>query len=152
MSDIGEYDSVSADDHAALAALCTEYCWLRDFGQVEKIPLLYTEDCEWIPPAGLGYAPSPITGREALANALSKRNAEYVTRTLISNLRFVKDGDRTARGWVNFTIYAAHRDEVKVPVPQMVGDWICTFHKGGDGRWRFARKKTEIAFGGLRVV
>jgi ketosteroid isomerase-like protein len=152
MTDIGDYGSLDASDQAALTALCTEYCWLRDYSQVEKIPLLFTEDCLWIPPAGLGYAPVALEGRQALADALSRRNKDFVTRTLISNLRFVKDGPDTARGSVNFTIYAAHRDELKVPIPQMIGDWLCTFRKGSDGRWRFATKKTELAFGGLRVV
>jgi ketosteroid isomerase-like protein len=152
MSDIGDRNSVDVDDYVALTVLCTEYCWLRDFSQVEQIPELFTEDCVWVPPPGLGYAPAPLHGRKALADALARRNTEYVTRTLISNSRFVKDGPNTARGWVNYTIYAAHRDEVKVPVPQMVGDWICTFEKGADGRWRFKTKKTEISFGGLRSV
>lgn len=152
MEDIGDYDSLSPEDRMALTALCTEYAWRKDFFHVEKIAELFTEDCVWYPVPGTTYAPTTIEGRQAVHEAWTKRSREFLTRTMISNLRFVKDGPKSARGWVNFTEYAVHVDEVKVPIPLMVGDWLDTYEKCADGKWRIKTKRSEIKFGGLRVV
>jgi ketosteroid isomerase-like protein len=146
------YDALSVDDRAALTALCTEYMWLKDNFRGEKVPELFTDDCVWTPSQRTPHTRKEVRGRKAIIEAWSNRTREILTRTLISNLRFVKDGPAAARGWVHFTEYAAHLDEVKVPVPIVIGDWIDTYVKGVDGRWRIKSKTTEIAFGGFRSV
>jgi hypothetical protein len=152
MEESARHDSLSARDYAALTALCIEYMWLKDHFMAERVPDLFTEDCIWIPSQETPNARNAVVGREALIAVWSKRTRSILTRTLISNPRFKKDGANGARGWLHFTEYAAHIDEVKVPVPLLVGDWVDTFEKGVDGRWRFKSKRTSVVFGGFRSV
>jgi hypothetical protein len=151
LADLGGYDSVSVEDRIALTALCTEYCWLKDNSQAEKVADLFTDDGVWGLPPGHPSG-TEVRGRKALVEAWTKRTKAYVSRTLISNLRFLRDGPNSVRGWVTFCEFAAHRDELKVATPLMVGDWVDTYRKGADGKWLFTSRNINIIFGGLRVV
>lgn len=153
MSDQFAYHSVSPEDRAALTALNTEYAWLVDFGHAERIPELFTDDCVWEPPPG--YPGKTLTGRGEMID-FWKRRADpsqfpFVSQRLISNLRFAMDGPTAARGWVSFTEYAARIGEKASATPVLVGNWLDTYAKGADGKWRFRTRKVSITFGGLNV-
>lgn len=152
MPELEAYDALAAADRSALTALCTEYMWLKDNFRAERVPDLFTEDCVWIPSQRTPNTRSEVRGRSALVKVWSNRTREILTRTLISNLRFVKEGPDSAQGWVHFTEYAAHLDEIKTPVPIVIGDWFDTYRRCADGKWRIRSKRTEVAFGGFRSV
>ncbi|MGO9931081.1 MAG: nuclear transport factor 2 family protein [Steroidobacteraceae bacterium] len=151
MSDLDDYDSLGAEDRAALTALCTEYCWRKDNFQAEKVADLFTDDGVWGLPPGHPSG-TEVRGRKALVDAWTKRPKYCVSRTLISNLRFLPDGPDAARGWVTFCEFAAHRDDFRPANVLMVGDWVDTYRKGADGKWQFTSRNINILFGGMRVM
>jgi hypothetical protein len=151
MSELAAYDSLTPEVRTALTALCTEHCWLKDHLQAELIPALYTEDGRYETPLG-GPNGTVIEGRSALTELWGTRTKSFLTRTLLANMRFVQDSPTSVRGWISFSEFAAHMNEMKVALPMMVGEWVDTYEKGADSRWKIKSRKVEIRFGGPRAV
>jgi len=149
MSDLFAYDTLSVEDRANLTALCMEYAWRVDFGHAETVPELFTDDCTWVAPPGAAVG-GTVHGKAQMIDHWKRRaQVAVTTRHLLSNLRFVKDGPNTARGWVSLTCYVAHRDEPKPATPKIVCDYHDTYEKGVDGRWRIRVRRIEGVFGAL---
>lgn len=149
MSDLFAYDTLSTEDRSSLTALCMEYCWRVDFGHAERIPELFTEDCVWVAPPGAAVG-GTVTGMAQMIDHWRRRaQLRVTTRHLLSNLRYTADGPAGARGWISLTCYVAHEGEPKPASAKIVADYLDTYRKGADGRWRICTRRIETIFGGL---
>jgi hypothetical protein len=149
MSELFAYDTLSIADRTALTALCTEYCWRVDFGHAERIPDLFTDDCTWVGPPGAAVG-GTVHGRAQMIDHWKRRaQVPVTTRHLLSNLRFVQDSPKSARGWISLTCYVAYRGEPKPAAPKIVVDYLDAYEKGADGRWRIKERRIEGVFGAL---
>ncbi len=149
MSDEFAYGNVSAEDRASLTALCMEYCWRVDFGHALRVPELFTEDCLWVAPPGAAVGGS-VSGMAQMIDHWKRRGQVRVTtRHLLTNLRFAMEGRDGARGWVSLIVYVAHEGEAKTSVPKIVADYLDTYARGADGRWRIRTRHIHTVFGAL---
>ncbi len=153
MSDLAGYDTLSVEDRVALTTLIMEYAWRADHPHehADSVPELFTDDCVWeLPP---GHPSGTIRGRGEIVQywrgRLDPAKFPYVSRRLISNLRFVQDGPGTARGWISFTEYGAKIGGPTPATPVIIGDWLDSYQKGADGKWKIKARKVEIKFGSL---
>jgi uncharacterized protein (TIGR02246 family) len=149
MSDLLEYQTLSVEDRVGLTALNMEYAWRVDFGHAESVPELFTDDCVWAAPPGAAVG-GTVNGRAQMIDHWKRRaQVQVTTRHVISNLRFVLDSPATARGWVSLTCYVAHQGEPKPATAKIVADYLDTYAKGADGRWRIRTRHIETVFGAL---
>jgi len=149
MSDPSAYDTLDPADRAALTALCMEYCWRVDFGHAECVPELFTEDCLWVAPPGAAVGGS-VSGMAQMIDHWKRRaQVRVTTRHLLTNLRFVMDGADAARGWISLIVYVAHEGEAKTSTPKIVADYLDTYARGADGRWRIRTRHIHTVFGAL---
>jgi|SRR5271155_5677514 len=147
MNDLFAYDALSIEDRIGLTALCMEYCWRIDFGHAQMVTALFTDDCVWERVASDSVG-GKFVGKAQLAEYWNRRAGMTVlTRHMISNLRFLKSTETSARGWVTFATYVAEQGEVRSPTPKRVAQSIDTYEKSHDGRWRFKTRTLEITFG-----
>lgn len=149
MTELSAYETVAPEDRAALTALCMEYCWRVDSGHAERVPELFTEDCLWVAPPGAAVG-GTVSGMAQMIDHWRRRaQVRVTTRHMLSNLRFAMEGPDAARGWVSLTCYVAHEGEPKAAAPKIVADYLDTYTRGADGRWRIRTRHIHTIFGAL---
>lgn len=140
---LGDFGGVGPGDWARLASLCAEYCWRVDNYHSDRLPELFTEDAEWEAP-GLRMA----GGDQLRAGwaAHSKRVAGRLSRHMMANMRFTRDGETTASGVVGFTVFSGARGAVAPPVPVLVGEHHDRYERQPSGHWLFKARRVVPLF------
>ncbi len=121
--------------------LVTEYGFLFDHGQADKMADLFTEDASFKGLAGTA------NGRAEL-NAIFTKTAKAMTasRHCSTNLRLTVEAPDRASGYVLVTSYGHMGAGMGKPHAHTVGDFEDTYVKGADGKWRFSSRKVVSAF------
>jgi len=133
--------AVSADDRAAITALCTEYVFRIDNGFADTVPELFADDATWDGPHGA------LRGRADLDRLWTERAKRRVrTRHSISNVRLAWDADDRLHGWITFTLCRAEADETPRPTPSLVAEHIDTYAFDAKRGWLFQTRAVSMAF------
>lgn len=121
--------------------LVTEYGYLFDHGQADRMADLFTENAEFHGIAG------SAKGRDQL-HALYVKTAAMMTATrhCCTNLRLTIESPDRASGTVLVTSYGHRGEGMGKPHPHTVGDFQDIYVRGADGRWRFASRRVVTVF------
>ena len=144
MSDIEQDRQIDPVTRAAIADLVTEFAWLLDHGQADRLADLFADDGAFL---GVG---DDLRGRGAIA-AWGKRRAAMTERTsrhCCCSPRLVAEKPDRVRGTVLLTVYRHDGSRPGPATPLMVGDYEDIYQRGSDGRWRYAERRLVPIFGG----
>ncbi len=133
--------SLSLPDRVEIEALLTEFSWLIDNGQADRIAALFTEDGQV---RGLG---TDLIGRKAIDAHFVRRAQERgkTTRHLWTNFRLVEVQVDRVVSTVNVITYIRHGDPGS-PCGVMVGDSCDVFRKSQNDKWRFLERALNVVF------
>ena len=136
---------ISAEQRALIKSqiedLVTAYGYLFDHKRAEEMAALFTEDCHFNGVAG------EVRGREALGKLFVKQAAHVTaTRHVTTNLWLEIQDESHATGTSTITAYAHVGEGRGKPKPHLVGDYVDTYERGADGKWRFASRRVDTVF------
>jgi hypothetical protein len=143
MDDSTGYDMISADERAALTALCTEYCWRADNYRAADIPQLFADDATW---EGMGTLMRGKAEFVAAWRTRAQGGKQDVRRHLLSNLRFFRTQDGVMRGCVTFSLLRRAIDQNVAPAVELVGEWIDSYTRAAGGNWLFQTREVKCLF------
>lgn len=129
-----------------ISALITEFCWLVDNKQGERVADLFTED------ATVDTPHFNLAGRDQIHAWFSKRanDPQRLSRHFWSNLRIVPDGANAYRAYANATTYVGAQ-----PTPASTGRYAVGASSERivvrDGAYLFASRTLEVLFEGAVV-
>ena len=128
----------------ACETLSIAYARAVDFRDYDYFVTLFTEDGEL-------DTGRPMSGRAAIAAALSHRPDELRSRHVISNVFIDVLNEREARGISYLTLYrhvgpeSLKGEPIPFDGPAGVGHYEDRFEKTAEG-WKFKRRKLHFAF------
>ncbi len=124
-----------------IEAIIADYGYLFEHGRAAEMHPLFTDDAEFVGLAGQATGHAAL---EALFVGTAARMAK--TRHVCTNLHLEHLGPDRARGTVVVTSYGHRGEGIGKPFPHTVGDFHDVYQRGGDGIWRFASRRIEVAF------
>ena len=127
----------------AIHDLVSEFAWLIDHGQADRVADLFTEDGCLL---GIG---EDLRGRAAIAAWGGRRAAlrERTSRHCCGNVRVQAEAPDRARATVLLTLFRRDGPSAGPATPLLVGDYEDIYQRGPDGRWRFHERRLVILFG-----
>ena len=128
-------------DRIAIEALATEYYYLLDHGQAEKLADLFTED-------GVQYfafSNQKLAGKAEIHKYYQARSKTRITRHVSTNLRLVFESDDRVSGIRTISYYAGEGEDIPVAIPS-IAEYEEVFVRGDDGQLRFALRKVKGVF------
>ena len=132
---IRDMSAVSLEDRLAIEALVTEYAWLLDHREWERIETLFTPDCH------LKIRGREIDGHQGLRQWASYRAAKQSRKTQhqMTLVRLVAGEDPdVVQGTASLVLHVAKSGGSDSYV-DLVGEYRDEFVRGEDG-WRFRRR------------
>ena len=126
------------DARRAIEQLNSDFNYHLDHNEVEPLVDLFTDDVYY------AHATRITTGRDALRELFGKRSggAPRVARHLQTGLRISFNSAHEAEG---YSVVLTYADNGTPPfqnvTPTLIADFIDTYRRGPDGRWRIARRE-----------
>jgi ketosteroid isomerase-like protein len=126
----------TSDDQAAITRVLAEYCRTCDDGRFDAFGELWADD------AVLVIGDEEWSGRAAVVGEIERRQPPD-RRGLHMTSNTVVDGDGDAAHVESDYVFLRMGSSGRL-YPSVMGRYVDRLERGGDGRWRFARR--EIRF------
>lgn len=147
----------SKNERAVIERECERIATLvsdcMDAGRHEEFARYHTEDTEFVPPSA--YPGPPIVGIEQVVARLKARDANLVSRHVLTNVVAHASSATQAMGTAYFTHYAGSLQTTggSLPLPMAgalvsVGEYHMEFVLT-DGVWKIHRRIGRFIFGGV---
>jgi hypothetical protein len=127
----------------ALEDLNTAFCYHLDHDEVEPLLELFTDDVFYT------HGPRRTNGKAELEKVYRSRSAKSprVSRHLYSGLRVAIESATRATGTCVCMTFGQNGAAPLAPaIPILVADFVDTYEKGGDGRWRIRERHIHRIF------
>lgn len=129
----------------ALADLNSDFCFYLDHGMVDELVDLFCEDALYT------HGQRVSTGREEIRRLFEGRRGakNRTSRHLQTGLRLqIVDSDKAHGHSVCLTFGANEQPPVSPANPYLVADFIDSYRRCRDGRWRIGKRHIERIFVG----
>ena len=133
---------VDESDHVALTRLALEVAWRVDNGEAESIANLFTAD------GSIATLGEPSIGHDAIrawGRMMDTDSPIPGVRHVLTNFRFVTDGDNTAVGTMYITAYLDGAREAQETLPFAMGRGTDHYRRTEAG-WKVASRVFEPYF------
>jgi hypothetical protein len=130
----------------ALEALNSDFCHFLDYGMIEELVELFTEDARY------SHGPRVSEGRDQIRTLFDARTAERVrtSRHMQTGLKITLQNFRQAFGKsVCMTFACDGPPPISPATVFLVADFIDEYHYCADGRWRISKRHIERIFTSL---
>ncbi|MFW2369019.1 MAG: nuclear transport factor 2 family protein [Desulforhopalus sp.] len=127
----------------ALEALNTDFCHFLDYGKIDELVELFTEDAMY------SHGSRISRGRNEIRQLFDARTAEKVrtSRHMQTGLKIILQNSRQASGKsVCMTFASDGPPPISPASPYLVADFIDKYQFCADGRWRIEKRHIERIF------
>ena len=127
----------------ALEDLNSAFCYLLDHDDVDALLELFVDDVYYTHGSRVSH------GRAELERVLRSRSAtaKRTARHLYSGLKLEIESATRARGTSVCMTFGAYGEPPLSPaIPTLVADFVDTYVRGDDGRWRFKERHIHRIF------
>ena len=137
-------ETIPLEDRCAIEKLLSDFCWLVDHGEADKVTDLFIEQGKIITPMFI------LTGKDEISHQFEERQKDKnrVSRHSWSNLRVENLNHGRVRVMTGVQTYMANGEMPIVPQNFIIGDSIDVVIKGDDGIWLFEERRLVVAFKG----